>query len=131
MVCEWGMSEMGPLTIGKVDGEIFLGRDFGRTQDYSEQTANQIDSEVKKIVTTAYDRATRIIEENEKVMHRLARTLLEKEVLDGEEVLQIIAEETGADISKLRKSGPPKPPILPGTPEVVGGTIGPMVPEPA
>jgi len=131
MVCEWGMSEMGPLTFGKVDGEIFLGRDFGRTQDYSEQTANQIDSEVKKIVTTAYDRATRIIEENEKVMHRLARTLLEKEVLDGEEVLQIIAEETGADISKLRKSGPPKPPILPGTPEVAGGTIGPMVPEPA
>ena len=131
MVCEWGMSEMGPLTFGKVDGEIFLGRDFGRTQDYSEQTANQIDSEVKKIVTAAYDRATRIIEENEKVMHRLARTLLEKEVLDGEEVLQIIAEETGADISKLRKSGPPKPPILPGTPEVAGGTIGPMVPEPA
>jgi cell division protease FtsH len=131
MVCEWGMSEMGPLTFGKVDGEIFLGRDFGRTQDYSEQTANQIDSEVRKIVTTAYDRATRIIEENEKVMHRLARTLLEKEVLDGEEVLQIIAEETGADISKLRKSGPPKPPILPGTPEVAGGTIGPMVPEPA
>jgi cell division protease FtsH len=131
MVCEWGMSEMGPLTFGKVDGEIFLGRDFGRTQDYSEQTANQIDSEVKKIVTTAYDRATRIIEENEKVMHRLARTLLEKEVLDGEEVLQFIAEETGADISKLRKSGPPKPPILPGTPEVAGGTIGPMVPEPA
>jgi cell division protease FtsH len=131
MVCEWGMSEMGPLTFGKVDGEIFLGRDFGRTQDYSEQTANQIDSEVKKIVTTAYDRATRIIESHEKVMHRLARTLLEKEVLDGEEVLQIIAEETGTDISKLRKSGPPKPPILPGTPEVAGGTIGPMVPEPA
>jgi cell division protease FtsH len=131
MVCEWGMSEMGPLTFGKVDGEIFLGRDFGRTQDYSEQTANQIDSEVKKIVTSAYDRATRIIESNEKVMHRLARTLLEKEVLDGEEVLQIIAEENGTDISKLRKSGPPKPPILPGTPEVSGGTIGPMVPEPA
>ena len=65
-------------------------------------------------------------------MHRLARTLLEKEVLDGEEVLQIIAEETGADISKLRKTGPPKPPILPGaTPEVADGTIGPLVPEPA
>jgi cell division protease FtsH len=131
MVCEWGMSDMGPLTFGKVEGEIFLGRDFGRTQDYSEETANQIDSEVKKIVTAAYDRATRIIGENEKAMHRLARTLLEKEVLDGEEVLQIIAEETGTDISKLRKAGPPKPPIIPGSPEIVGGNIGPMVPEPA
>ncbi|HEY6929875.1 MAG TPA: ATP-dependent zinc metalloprotease FtsH, partial [Thermoanaerobaculia bacterium] len=95
MVCEWGMSELGPLTFGKVEGEIFLGRDFGRTQDYSEETANQIDAEVKRIVTAAYDRAKKIIDDNERVMHRLARTLLEKEVLDGEEVLQIIAEETG------------------------------------
>jgi cell division protease FtsH len=131
MVCEWGMSELGPLTFGKVEGEIFLGRDFGRTQDYSEETANLIDAEVRRIVTQMYDRAKKLIEENERVMHRLARTLLEKEVLDGEEVLQIIAEETGADISKLRKSGPPKPPILPGTPEIAGGEIGPLVPEPA
>jgi cell division protease FtsH len=132
MVCEWGMSELGPLTFGKVEGEIFLGRDFGRTQDYSEETANQIDAEVKRIVTAAYEKAKKIIDDNEKVMHRLARTLLEKEVLDGEEVLQIIAEETGADISKLRKTGPPKPPILPGpTPEVADGKIGPLVPEPA
>jgi cell division protease FtsH len=131
MVCEWGMSDLGPLTFGKVDGEVFLGRDFGRTQDYSQETANRIDAEVRKIVTSAYDRATKIIGEHENVMHRLARTLLEKEVLDGEEVLQIIAEETGTDISKIRKSGPPKPPILPGTTEVTGGDIGPLVPEPA
>jgi len=131
MVCEWGMSELGPLTFGKVEGEIFLGRDFGRTQDYSESTANQIDAEVRRIVTEMYERAKILIVENEKVMHRLARTLLEKEVLDGEEVLQIIVEETGADISKLRKSGPPKPPILPGAPEIAGGQIGPLVPEPA
>ncbi|MGH9317908.1 MAG: ATP-dependent zinc metalloprotease FtsH [Thermoanaerobaculia bacterium] len=132
MVCEWGMSDMGPLTFGKVEGEIFLGRDFGRTQDYSEETANQIDAEVKKIVTRGYERAKKIIEGNEKAMHRLARTLLEKEVLDGEEVLQIIAEETGTDISKLRKAGPPKPPVLPGgAAEVAGGQVGPLVPEPA
>jgi cell division protease FtsH len=132
MVCEWGMSEMGPLTFGRPEQEIFLGRDFGRTQDYSESTANQIDAEVKRIVTTAYDRAQRIIEDNQKAMHRIARTLLEKEVLDGDEVLQIIAEESGTDVSKLRKTGPPKPPILPGTPtEVVDGTVGPLVPEPA
>jgi ATP-dependent metalloprotease FtsH len=131
MVCEWGMSELGPVTFGKVEGEVFLGRDFGRTQDYSQETANRIDAEVRRIVTSAYDRATKIIGEHESVMHRLARTLLEKEVLDGEEVLQIIAEETGTDISKIRKSGPPKPPILPGTTEVTGGDIGPLVPEPA
>jgi len=132
MVCEWGMSDMGPLTFGKVEGEIFLGRDFGRTQDYSEQTANEIDAEVKKIVKREYERAKKLITDNTKVMHRLARTLLEKEVLDGEEVLQIIAEETGTDIAKLRKSGPPKPPILPGaTPDVAGGHIGPLIPEPA
>jgi cell division protease FtsH len=131
MVCEWGMSELGPLTFGKVEEQIFLGRDFGRTQDYSEATANQIDAEVRRIVTEAYGHAKILIDENEKVMHRLARTLLEKEVLDGEEVLQIIVEETGADIAKLRKTGPPKPPILPGAPEISGGQLGPLVPEPA
>ena len=132
MVCEWGMSDLGPLTFGKVEGEIFLGRDFGRTQDYSGETANQIDAEVKKIVIRAYERAKKILTENTKVMHRLARTLLEKEVLDGEEVLQIIAEETGTDIAKLRKAGPPKPPIVPGaTSDVAGGHVGPLVPEPA
>jgi cell division protease FtsH len=132
MVCEWGMSNLGPLTFGKPEGEIFLGRDFGRTQDYSETTANEIDAEVKRIVTEAYNRAEKIVTENHKVMHRLARTLLEKEVLDGEEVLQIIAEETGTDISKLRKSGPPKPPIVtpPGAPEVADD-VGPLLPEPA
>jgi cell division protease FtsH len=132
MVCEWGMSELGPLTFGRPEQEIFLGRDFGRTQDYSEATANQIDAEVKRIVTNSYNRAKVLIEENEKAMHRIARTLLEKEVLDGDEVLQIIAEESGMDVAKLRKTSPPKPPILPGaTPEIADGSIGPLVPEPA
>src|SRR5438552_3325654 len=63
MVCEWGMSELGPLTFGKPEGEIFLGRDFGRTQDHSESTANQIDAQVKKIVTEAYQRAETLIRE--------------------------------------------------------------------
>ena len=133
MVCEWGMSErLGPLTYGRPEQEIFLGRDLGRTQDYSEATANQIDAEVKRIVTAAYDRAKKLITDNKKAMHRLARTLLEKEVLEGDEVLQIIADESGTDISKLRKSGPPSSSISPGaTPEIVDGTIGPLVPEPA
>ena len=132
MVCEWGMSELGPLTFGKTEGEVFLGRDFGHNQDYSEATANLIDAEVRRIVTSAYDAAKKIIGENEKAMHRLARTLLEKEVLDGEEVLQILAEEMGIDISKLRKSGPPKPPIVapPGVPQP-SGDVGGLLPEPA
>src|SRR5438046_9108442 len=61
MVCEWGMSELGPLTFGKPEGEIFLGRDFGRTQDYSESTAHQIDAQVKKMVTRAYKSAEKIV----------------------------------------------------------------------
>ncbi len=132
MVCEWGMSELGPLTFGKTEGEVFLGRDFGRNQDYSEATANLIDAEVRRIVTAAYDRAKKLIGDNEKSMHRLARTLLEKEVLDGEEVLQILADETGIDIAKLRKSGPPRPPIVapPGIPEP-SGDMGSLLPEPA
>ena len=66
-------------------------------------------------------------------MHRLARTLLEKEVLDGDEVLQIIADESGTDVSKLRKSGPPKPPIVPpsGAVATAGDSPGSLVPEPA
>jgi cell division protease FtsH len=132
MVCEWGMSDLGPLTFGKPEQEIFLGRDFGRTQDYSESTANQIDAEVKRIVTTSYATARKLIDDHQKAMHRIARTLLEKEVLDGDEVLQIIADESGMDVAKLRKTGPPKPPILPGaTPEIADGSIGPLVPEPA
>ena len=132
MVCEWGMSELGPLTFGKTEGEVFLGRDFGHNQDYSEATANLIDAEVRRIVTSAYDAAKKIIGENEKAMHRLARTLLEKEVLDGDEVLQIIADESGLDIAKLRKSGPPKPPIVapPGVPQP-SGDVGGLLPEPA
>ncbi len=132
MVCEWGMSGMGPLTFGKPDQEIFLGRDLGRRPDYSEATAIQIDNEVKRIVTSAYERGRKLIDEHQKAMHRIAKTLLEKEVLDGEEILAIIAEETGTDVSKLRKTGPPKPPPVappgaPATAEPPGG----LVPEPA
>ncbi|MGH9443974.1 MAG: ATP-dependent metallopeptidase FtsH/Yme1/Tma family protein, partial [Thermoanaerobaculia bacterium] len=133
MVCEWGMSELGPLTYGKPDQEIFLGRDLGRRADYSEATAIQIDTEVKKIVTSAYERGRRLIEDNQKAMHRIAKALLEKEVLDGEQILAIIAEESGVDISKLRKSGPPKPPLVPPPNAVAtaGDAPGGLVPEPA
>jgi len=132
MVCEWGMSSLGPLTFGKPDQEIFLGRDLGRRADYSEATAIQIDNEIKRIVTTAYQHGRKLIEENQKAMHRIAKTLLEKEVLDGEEILAIISEEAGTDISKLRKTGPPNPPPVapPGAPATADSPGG-LLPEPA
>lgn len=94
MVCEWGMSEkLGPLTFGKKEEEIFLGREFARHRDYSEETARLIDSEVRSIVTQGYEKAKEIIQQNMEILHRLANTLLEKEVLDGRQIDQIIRGE--------------------------------------
>jgi cell division protease FtsH len=91
MVCELGMSDMGPVTFGKKEEHIFLGREIAQHHDYSEETAIQIDKEIKKIVMTNYDRAKKIIEENRETLQKLAETLLEREVLDGEEI-RIIME---------------------------------------
>ena len=92
MVCEWGMSEkMGPLTFGRKEEQVFLGRDIARHQDYSEDTAIQIDQEVKRIVSENYQRAKTILTENREVLEKVAEALLEREVLDAEEVKAIIA----------------------------------------
>lgn len=92
MVCEWGMSErLGPLTFGKKEEEIFLGREFARHRDYSEETARLIDSEVRSIVHQGYEKAKEIIQQNLEILHRLANTLLEKEVLDGRQIDLIIS----------------------------------------
>ena len=91
MVCEWGMSEkLGPVTFGQKQESIFLGRDITRHQDYSEATSRDIDQEVRGIVLAAYDRAKTLLETNLDVLHRVAKTLLEKEVVDGAEILRII-----------------------------------------
>jgi cell division protease FtsH len=91
MVCEWGMSEkMGPLTFGKKDEEIFLGREIATRRDYSETTAVEIDKEVKRLVFESYERAKNIIHENLKALRALAEALLEKEVLDAPEIQKII-----------------------------------------
>jgi len=101
MVCEWGMSEkMGPLTFGKKEEQIFLGREFAQHRDYSESTAILIDEEVKNIVTGAHNRATEIIKENIEKLHRLAQSLLEREVLDGDEIDTIIKGEELPAIEK-------------------------------
>ena len=74
MVCEWGMSELGPLAFGKKDEAIFLGREINQHRDYSEDTAIQIDKEVRRIVSTGYERAKTILANNKEVLERIART---------------------------------------------------------
>ncbi len=94
MVCEWGMSDkIGPLACGQKEEQIFLGREFARHRDYSEETARLIDDEIREIVTQSYKRAKNILNGNMATLHRLANTLLEKEVLDGFQIDQIIKSE--------------------------------------
>jgi cell division protease FtsH len=91
MVCEWGMSDkMGPLTFGKGEEHIFLGREVARPKDFSEETAVLIDSEIKRIVVDCASRARHMIESNIEKLHALARALLERESLDGEEIARIL-----------------------------------------
>ncbi len=91
MVCEWGMSDLGPLSFGKKEEQIFLGREIAQHRDYSEETAIKIDEEVRKIIGRAYDRARKLIEEHTEGLVRVAEALLEREVLDGDEVHALIA----------------------------------------
>jgi cell division protease FtsH len=108
MVCEWGMSDaMGPLTFGKKEEQIFLGREIAQRSDYSEDTALRIDQEVKRIVTENYQRALTILEEYRDRLQKLADALLAKEVLDGEQVKRIVA---GLSIDDDSTGGPPEPP---------------------
>jgi len=90
MVCEWGMSDLGPLSFGKKEEQIFLGREIAQHRDYSEETAIRIDAQVKKIVQGAYDTAEAIIKEHSDALVKIAETLLEREILDGNEVMQIV-----------------------------------------
>ncbi len=102
MVCEWGMSEkLGPMTFGKKEEQIFLGRDFTQQQDYSESTAVEIDREVRHIIQGCYSRAKEILTTHLDLLHRVARELLDKEVLDGAEIDVIVKdymEDNGPDL---------------------------------
>src|SRR5467141_129958 len=105
MVCEWGMSELGPLAYGKKDEAIFLGREIAQHRDYSEDTAIQIDKEVKRIVNGGYESAKHLLAKNRDTLERIAQALLEREVIDANEV-------------KLLMEGKPMPeqPRTPPTP---------------
>ena len=105
MVCDWGMSEvMGPLSFGKKQEEIFLGREIAQHRDYSEQTAQKIDDEVKKIVTEASHKAYKILSDNVHQLHALATTLLEKEILDGVEIDAVLSN-AGLQLEGPEESG--------------------------
>ena len=104
MVCDYGMSErLGNYTLGHSQGPVFLGRDLGHEKDYSEETAKIIDEEIKRIVDECYQRATKLIEDNKKKLKSLADALLEKEVLDAQEVKCIINLKDESNSPKRKK----------------------------
>jgi cell division protease FtsH len=107
MVCEWGMSEsMGPLTYGKREEQIFLGREIARHNDYSEDTAIKIDQEVKKLVLENYDRARTVLTENRTILLRIADELLAREVLDADQVTRLAAGQALEEAApKPRETG--------------------------
>jgi len=120
MVCEWGMSDlMGPVSLGKKDESIFLGRDMAMHKNFSEETAIKIDEEIKRIVDESYNRAITILRENDDALHRLSLCLIEKENLSGAEVDDIIAgngpvctgkkAEEPAETAGNATEEPPKP----------------------
>jgi len=101
MVCEYGMSRLGPLTFGKKEEQIFLGREIAQHRDFSEETARQIDLEVRRLIDEAYQSAYNIINSNQDAMHRIASALLERETIDAEEVKMLIE---GKQLPPMRSS---------------------------
>jgi cell division protease FtsH len=127
MVCEWGMSEtLGPLTYGKKEEQIFLGKEFNRHQDYSEATALKIDAEIKRIVTEQYERAQRTLTESREILNRVAEALLEHEVLDAEQLKALVE---GRPI-EVRTAPATPPPPREGKIEHEGGRAGGILPPP-
>jgi cell division protease FtsH len=123
MVCEWGMSELGPLAYGKKDEAIFLGREIAQHRDYSEDTAIQIDKEVKRIVNGGYENAKRILSSNRETLERIAQALLDREVIDANEVKMLME---GRPLPEKPRTPPPQAPPAPSTdPKVVRPELRP------
>jgi cell division protease FtsH len=117
MVCEFGMSQLGPLTFGKKEEQIFLGREIAQHRDYSEDTAISIDKEVRRFVDEGYQRAKTLLETEREMLVRLAEVLLERETLDASEIRLIL------DGKQL----PPRPPLAPTDPP--GAPVQVLKPE--
>ena len=110
MVCEWGMSDdLGPLTFGKKEEQIFLGREIAQHRDYSEDTALKIDHAIRKIVEGSHMRAQELLRKNLELLHLLAKTLLEKESLDGEEIDRILIPENHIVLEPSKEESPSSP----------------------
>ncbi len=112
MVCDWGMSALGPLAFGKKEEAIFLGREIAQHRDYSEDTAIHIDQEVRRIVTAGYEGARTILENNRDTLERIAAALLEREVLDAVELKLLLENKPLPE--KVRPAPPSPPQPLPG-----------------
>jgi cell division protease FtsH len=105
MVCEWGMSDaMGPLSYGKKEEQIFLGREFATHKDYSEETAQRIDQEVTRLVSESYEKAKKLLSDHIDILNRIADGLLEKEVLNTvelDEIIQMNREEVDGSANTI------------------------------
>ena len=126
MVCEWGMSDkMGPISYGAKEEELFLGREVTKHRDYSEDTGKTIDEEVKKIIANAEKRATTILTDNIDKLHALSNVLLEREILDSEEIDKVLRGETLPPIVKSTNgAAAPKAAVIP--PEIVAQVTADM-----
>jgi cell division protease FtsH len=112
MVSNWGMSEkLGPITFGKKEDTIFLGKEIGQARDYSEDTARLIDGEVKRIVEEAYTTAKQLLVNNMEKLHAMAKALLEREILDGEEIAKIVRGEVLDALPEVKSAAPPEPEV--------------------
>jgi len=110
MVCDWGMSPMGPVAYGENQDTVFLGREIQRHESFSQETARLIDSEVKKIITEQYERATKILIERREALNAIAEGLLEYETLEGKHIMEIV--EHGEIRSKVISTIPEIPPEI-------------------
>jgi cell division protease FtsH len=121
MVCEWGMSDkLGPLAYGAKEEELFLGREITRSRNFSEDTAIAIDFEVKKIIMSAMKRSEKILRDDVETLHRLSNALLEREILDSDEIDKLIRGEELPPVDPRRNGEPEKAAQLPppqSTPE--------------
>jgi cell division protease FtsH len=114
MVCQYGMSSLGPMTFGKQEEQIFLGREIAQHRDYSESTAVSIDDEVRKLIIMGYERAKSILTENREALIRIAESLLERESLDASEIQMLIAGQALEERRTPRiETKPEKPTPLP------------------
>lgn len=128
MVCDFGMSkELGPLSFGKRDEQIFLGRELSQHRDYGEETARKIDEEVRNIVTNAYEKACQLIRDNPDTMHGIANALLEKESLTSDDVDAIMADHKGSVPKKKtvrkKRATPSKEVEAPEAPDTEGAEM--------